>query len=478
MPNITNKAAIIPDVQDFEKILTAKLSYEAQQHTPQRDAWNKKHFTKTPWGIAYNVSKAKLAKTSSTRTANNQQGEEALKYLIIAIAIDWQELIDQLKRTLKNWGYTSAELQQLAKDTWLEPSTMAAIANACGNAKVTKLIEDLNTALLTESVEKHAELNKKLFNKDGTLKASVRSKMLEIVDEFITNLKEQDIKLKVTDILFIGSNASYNYTANSDIDLHILADTDAADYPEELGNALYSAYRSLFNKQLDIEFFGIPVELFVETESSKRVSNGIYSVKTNKWLKMPVQEAIPDYDKKALSALVSQWETKYEKLIKEVESGKVSDEKKVVKLLTDIYDKLRKKGIAKDEYSIENLTFKELRNKGYLDKLKDYKNDLTSKRLSLEERFNRRDNREMYNQIARITGSQPIIQDNGMFFVYNLKESDVQHCVRELRKLPFVVEVSAYDSGKFDFHDVLRIATHNLPAKYYNIRGRLEDTTI
>ena len=41
MPNITNKAAIIPDVQDFEKILTAKLSYEAKQHTPQRDVWNK-----------------------------------------------------------------------------------------------------------------------------------------------------------------------------------------------------------------------------------------------------------------------------------------------------------------------------------------------------------------------------------------------------------------------------------------------------
>jgi hypothetical protein len=54
-------------------------------------------------------------------------------------------------------------------------------------------------------------------------------------------------------------------------------------------------------------------------------------------------------------------------------------------MLEDIYEKLRKKGVARGEYAIENLAFKELRNKGYLDQFKEYRNELTSKRLSLEE---------------------------------------------------------------------------------------------
>lgn len=54
------------------------------------------------------------------------------------------------------------------------------------------------------------------------------------------------------------------------------------------------------------------------------------------------------------------------------------------KFIEDIYD-LRKQSIKNEgEYSIGNLVFKEFRNLGYLDKLKDMKNELKSKELSLE----------------------------------------------------------------------------------------------
>lgn len=59
---------------------------------------------------------------------------------------------------------------------------------------------------------------------------------------------------------------------------------------------MYSAYRSLFNKKLDIDFYNIPVELFVETNDTPTVSNGVYSVKNKKWLREPVAEDIPDID--------------------------------------------------------------------------------------------------------------------------------------------------------------------------------------
>lgn len=472
MATVYDSTILMPTKPEIEKILSAKFSYEAAQNRPDRDAWNKKNFNLTPWGIAYNCSKAKHDKSvaaakSKGKKVPNARADDALRYFIIAVAIGWQELIDQLKRTIKNWGYTTAEVQEMAKQVWQQP------ANAQLISTTVELIQTEGKIKLTEAIEKHDSLNSKLFTKDGVLKDKVRDKMLEIVDAFLADLKEQDIKIKVDDILFIGSNASYNYTKDSDIDLHIVANTKVVEYPTELGAALYSAYRSLFNKSLEISIYDIPLELFVETETSARVSNGVYSVKKNKWLKKPVQEDIPDYDKKALDTLVEEWEEKCKKLITDIKADKLDDEKKVVKLIEDIYDKLRKKGVAKGEYSIENLAFKELRNKGYLDQLKDYRNDLTSKRLSLEEKLDRQTRTEVYNQLARAAGTQPIIQDNGMFFIYNLKSSEVSRVLSNIKRLPFIVEAQANESGKYDFSNPLELAMNKMPTKYYNIRGQI-----
>lgn len=481
-PVITDPYLVVPSVEDFEKLLTAKLSYEAKQNTPERDDWNKKHFNETPWGISYNVSIGKYNKSVASYNKVNRKTKAppqpkidvALKYLIVAIAIDWPELIDQLKRAIKNWGYTSADVQNIYKNVW-QPNEVA-IAEMCDKVTITKLIEQIDEApqeILTEAIEKHNSLNSKLFTKDELLKDKVRDKMLEIVDTFLADLKEQEVKIKVDDILFIGSNASYNYTKDSDIDLHILANTKAVDYPADLGAAIYSAYRSIFNKNLDITLYDIPLEIFVETEDSTRVSNGVYSVKKNKWVKKPVQEDIPEYDKDALNKLVDEWEEKCKKLIDDIKADKLDDEKKVIKMLEDIYEKLRKKGVAKGEYAIENLAFKELRNKGYLDQLKEYRNELTSKRLSLEEKFDRQARVDMYNQLARAAGTQPIIQDNGMFFIYNLKASEVDNALSAIRRLPFVIEAQANENGKYDFSNTLDLAMNKMPKKYYNIRGKL-----
>ena len=481
-PIITDPNLVIPTKEDFEKLLKAKLSYEAKQNTPERDTWNKKHFNETPWGISYNCSKAKYEKSSAAYQRANkgktptQKVDIALRYFITAVVIDWIELVNQLKRTLKNWGYTSTDLQNIAKNVWQDPYNAQYIANTCDSVSVTELIEqvkNLGNAFLTEAVEKHDTLNSKLFTKDEVLKDRVRDKMLEIVDEFLASLKEQDIKIKVDDILFIGSNASYNYTKDSDIDLHILANAKATNYDAEVAAALYGAYRTIFNKNLDITLYDIPLEIFVETEDNARVSNGIYSVKKNKWIKKPVAEDIPEYDIKALNELVAKWETKCKELINDIKADKLSDEKKVVKLLEDIYDKLRKKGISKGEYSVENLTFKELRNKGYLDQLKDFKNELVSKRLSLEENFDKQTHIDIYNQLARVAGTQPIIQDNGMFFIYNLKPTEVSNILSQLKKLPFVSEASAAENGKYDFSDINRIAMRQTPAQYFDIKGKI-----
>ena len=464
MAQIYTAKDIMPTESEIQKILEAKLSYENAKNTKSEEdfqAWCKAHFTIMPWGISYQVS------IGNKRLKGNKPMDKALRYFIIAVAIDWQELIDNLKRTLKNWGYTTAELKQMATDVWQDST------NADFISRVVAKVYSSDSLKLTEAIEKHSTLNSKLFTKEEVLKDKVRDKMLEIVDEFTANLKEQDIEIKIDDIVFIGSNASYNYTKNSDIDLHVVANTKSVKYSDEVSAALYGAYRTLFNKQLDIQLFDIPVEIFVETENSERVSNGIYSVKKNKWIKKPEHEEIPDYDKAALDELVDKWEDKCKKLLDDIKNDKLEDEVKVVKLLEDIYEQLRKKGVAKGEYAIENLAFKELRNKGYLDKLKDSRNDLISKRLSLEENFSKQQRIEMYNQLTRISGSQPVIQDNGVFYLYNLKASEINSILSKLRKLPFVIEVSANENGKYDFSNTMHLATNKMPTKYYDIRGNI-----
>lgn len=468
MAELYSDIDIQPTAEDFEKLIKAKTEYEPMQSTPDRDNWNKKHFNYTPWGIAWKVSIDPRVKAANA--------VKALRYFAAANIIGWDELVTQLKMTLQKWGYTKEDMLHFLK-AWGDPffaDISIALANKAAKKVLTGVSEQLDlTKILSEAVEKHDKLNSKLFTKEEFLKDKVRDKMLEIVDEFLADLKEQDIKIKVDDILLIGSNASYNYTKNSDIDLHILTNTKDTEYSAEVASAIYSAYRSLFNKKLDISIYDIPLELFVETENSTKVSNGIYSVKKNKWVKKPVAEEIPDYDKEALDKLVEKWEAKCKDLIDDIKADKLDDEKKVVKMLEDIYEKLRKKGISKGEYSIENLAFKELRNKGYLDRLKDYKNELTSKRLSLEEKLDRQARIDVYNQLSRAAGTQPIIQDNGMFFIYNIKPSEINSKVQAIKKLPFVAEAHAYENGKYDFSNVLDLAMNKMPSKYYDIRGMI-----
>ena len=95
------------------------------------------------------------------------------------------------------------------------------------------LLEEL-TSCLEEDIEKHDTLNPKLWNSDNTLKKEVREAILRIVDDFVSKLKEDEIKLELKDIKLVGSNCSYNYTDKSDLDIHLVADTETLECPDNL----------------------------------------------------------------------------------------------------------------------------------------------------------------------------------------------------------------------------------------------------
>lgn len=220
------------------------------------------------------------------------------------------------------------------------------------------------------------ELNPKLWN-GKKLKKQVEKKLKLIADEFIDFL---DIKkLPVEDITITGSNANYNWTQHSDIDLHIIIDfkklePECEDYTEDY----FSDKKTIWNNNHDITIYNIPVELYVQDVNEKHVSSGVYSIKKSKWIVEPSKKV-----QKVDNASVKQKANDIKKQIDDIIKNKGSFE--AAEKLKEKIQKLRKSGLDKGgEFSVENLAFKELRKSGYIDKLYEYSKKAKSTKLSLE----------------------------------------------------------------------------------------------
>ena len=216
------------------------------------------------------------------------------------------------------------------------------------------------------------ELNPKLWE-DKKLKRDVREAIIDIVSEFMDNLI---IPVEILDVRVVGSNASYNYTEHSDLDVHIISNLELVGSPTEIVQALYNSERSNFNRTHDIKIKGIDVELYVEDVNSSVTSNGIYSVIDDIWIKEPqmVKERSVKIDKKELRDLVNS--------VKSVLADGDSDD---IKDCINMLYLMRKDSIATDgEYGVGNLLFKEIRNRGLLSALKDKYNEMISDELTLE----------------------------------------------------------------------------------------------
>ena len=225
---------------------------------------------------------------------------------------------------------------------------------------------------LIEEFEIHNTLNKKLFE-NNKLKSEVRDRLIEVADTFVASIKEDKIPIKVYDYWLVGSNASYNYTNNSDIDVHIIVDMEYPEIDPYLLRVLYDYIKSSFNKNYDITVKGQEVELYLEDVNTTSITNGIYSLQKDEWIKVPKK-----LEPKAIDILDT---SLYKDLLTEYNS--LSDDE--VETFIDKLYMLRKESLAKDgEFGEGNLIFKQFRNDGYLDTLKDRMYKIKSKELSLE----------------------------------------------------------------------------------------------
>ena len=110
--------------------------------------------------------------------------------------------------------------------------------------KEIKEFYDSKSANLEENIEKHDKLNPALFDEDKHLFPDVREALLRIAKEFVSRVEEDDVAINVADIKLVGSNCSYNYNQDSDIDLHIVAETNSLNDPNDLYPVVYNLYKS------------------------------------------------------------------------------------------------------------------------------------------------------------------------------------------------------------------------------------------
>ena len=246
--------------------------------------------------------------------------------------------------------------------------------------------------ILTEKFEVHKSLNPKLWTSDNKLQNEVKLKLLEIVQQFVDNC---EIPLNVSDVHLVGSNASYNYTAESDLDVHIISNFGLIDAPKEILQAAYNALKTKFNNDYDISVHGVPIELYVEDINSTTLSNGVYSMIEDRWIKFPKPiTSIPEFD---LTDRIKELNDEADFAIKSNNSDNIEN------LINKLY-LIRKNSLDVDgEYGEGNQLSKELRSEGTLDKLKAAYKTARSGELTLE-KYLREDSRA--NLISKSKRSQ------------------------------------------------------------------------
>lgn len=191
-----------------------------------------------------------------------------------------------------------------------------------------------------------------------------------------------------------SSDVTTNYTEGNTLDICILTSSpktitlypvDAATIKKEIVRIInkysqLSLTPSKDDKKLLDNLNEREDEDLKETSPYTNIkSNGIYSLNTG-WVKHPVQQDIPDIDMDEFEKEFKVWEDKYFDLL-----DKENSKEEIDNLIEDIYN-LRQEGMKEEngEYSIPNLIFKEFRNLGYLDNLKELRKKEIDKELSLE----------------------------------------------------------------------------------------------
>lgn len=218
--------------------------------------------------------------------------------------------------------------------------------------------------------ESKDSLNPAIFDSENDkMKIDVRQSLLDIANDFFEDL---GLKIEYEDILLVGSNANYNWSEYSDVDVHISLDFSKISDDLEFVKSFLDDKKNLWNLNHNVKIDIYKVEMYVQDSGGEDVnSGGIYSILTDTWIRHPENIEV-NLDINAVQQNVNTFMEKFKKTFKKASNPE--EFKNALDELSDYLHDQRKKGLELDgEFSPENIAYKYLRRKGVHDKIRKLK---------------------------------------------------------------------------------------------------------
>lgn len=218
----------------------------------------------------------------------------------------------------------------------------------------------------------HKELNPEIWVDEDEMDEDILDQLVQIAEDYFEDLELGDVEL--TDIIFTGSLANYNWSKYSDFDLHLLFDFSEVNDDIELVRKFTDVKSKMFNREHDLKIRGYEVEIYCQHVDDPHISTGQYSLVDRDWIVKPTQQNFK-IDQNLIRKKAEKLMSQIQELEEDLENEKSYDY--INKKFKKIWDKIkvgRKSGLAKEgEFSIENLVFKFLRRNEYITRLLEVK---------------------------------------------------------------------------------------------------------
>lgn len=207
----------------------------------------------------------------------------------------------------------------------------------------------------------HSKLNTDIWVGDR-LRREVRNALLKLSHRILRDSKIPSDK--VTDIIFTGSLAGYNYTSHSDLDLHFIVKFDGLDVGQTYVDDFLNQIKTIWNDRYNVGVLNYDVEVYFQDVDAELTASAVYSLINDAWIKSPNSKRRAEKPSKY----------KYYKIKKIIEDLiKLEPNQDNMAYIECVQEKLAKYRLcgleSSGEMGTENLTYKKLMVNGYITKM-------------------------------------------------------------------------------------------------------------
>ncbi len=246
---------------------------------------------------------------------------------------------------------------------------------------------DVEDRIMRASFQVKNQLSPVLWGSDKHLRPAVESRVQTVVKQILDSMA---LGFDPSEILLTGSAANFNWSAASDLDIHILFDfkeiVGGTPLTEEGLFNLLMAAGSGWNDRHDIRIRGFEVELYLGRDDEALVSDaGAYSLLRKEWVHEPVafmtdQPMTPEVEEQ-----VKQWVTRIGGILGLLQTDPAEAALQARELRMDLRQARSQSVHDEGELGTLNVAFKVLRRSGYLNKLAVASAEAYDQMMSMEE---------------------------------------------------------------------------------------------